>query len=505
MQTTTTYHTACVREGLAPSKTGRRALNVEYLLRLLQYTDVGAVNDVGTRKGKKRAASVELEPAKRPRKRFKKSDAAVQEKSGLEDEDQEPEESIHVPVYCHTLDIRYTRAGDVPAVLSDEQATALGWDAAENDLELLLAAKRCESQPFPNDEWYMEIPGVKIEQAVTGLVATVEGDSPVLMYLPIVDPGFSLEDYDMRHKHLQDPLMACYVLQDAGRAELTAQFRIHTLPTANDDSLPFRITLSVTVSLIRPAIFEPILYTTKTATSEVEEARRRVLNLVFPPVQRQLPINAGIDVPTLYAAIGPAPPLDSPSLEVAYQPAALVPSLLPFQRRTVAWLLSREQKVLDADGRVAERMAPPTELPLFWRMVLVAPDGGQEEIWYLNDVTGEISNLKPEDSDPPGGILAEEPGLGKTLESIALVLLNPSVGRNPTQTVWNPDARIYTKKIKVRSTPNRYPSKLIFDPDYVNRHTCISSTTVGRRTQTTCAGFESPCLRRLAEAQGPYH
>ncbi|KIP06910.1 hypothetical protein PHLGIDRAFT_72023 [Phlebiopsis gigantea 11061_1 CR5-6] len=242
--------------------------------------------------------------------------------------------------------------------------------------------------------------------------------------------------------------MACYVLQDAGRAEMSAQFRIFALPGANDELLPFRITLSVTVSLIRPAIFEPILYTTKTATSEVEEAQRRVLNLAFPPVQRQLPINAGLDVPTLYAAIGPAPSLDPPSLEVAYQPAALVPSLLPFQRRTVAWLLSREHKMLDANEQVVARIAPAAELPLFWRVVFVAPVSGQDETWYLNDVTGEVSNIKPDDSDPPSGILAEEPGLGKTLESIALVLLNPSVGRNPTQTVWNPDARIYTKKIK---------------------------------------------------------
>lgn len=43
----------------------------------------------------------------------------------------------------------------------------------------------------------------------------------------------------------------------------------------------------------------------------------------------------------------------------------------------------------------------------------------------------------------------EEPGLGKTLECIALILLNPGIGRNPTVVRWDPEAKVEVKQIKV--------------------------------------------------------
>ena len=49
-------------------------------------------------------------------------------------------------------------------------------------------------------------------------------------------------------------------------------------------------------------------------------------------------------------------------------------------------------------------------------------------------------------------ILAEEPGLGKTLECIALILLNPGVGRNPSTYTWDAEAKIHVKNVKVSRT-----------------------------------------------------
>lgn len=39
--------------------------------------------------------------------------------------------------------------------------------------------------------------------------------------------------------------------------------------------------------------------------------------------------------------------------------------------------------------------------------------------------------------------------MGKTLECIALILLNPGIGRNPTVVRWDPEAKVEVKQIKV--------------------------------------------------------
>ncbi|KAG6880635.1 hypothetical protein C0992_003235, partial [Termitomyces sp. T32_za158] len=70
-------------------------------------------------------------------------------------------------------------------------------------------------------------------------------------------------------------------------------------------------------------------------------------------------------------------------------------------------------------------------------------------MWYLNRLSGALSDSFPEICPALGGILAEEPGLGKTLESISLILLNPAPPeRNPTMTKWDPEARLEVKAIK---------------------------------------------------------
>lgn len=450
MRTVTTCHTDCIREIIDPSRTAQRALNVKYLLRLLQCTHDFGREDGGTEGSKKRAASSEPGPSSRRRKRFKKVDATALETDNPDDEDEAQEQPTTVPVYCHTFDIGYTRFGCGELVADDFEAEALGWDEEEDNLVKWLDGKRREPEFARKEEWSTTITGINLNTEASGLAVYIDGSYDRLMQLPLVDTGFKVEDHDMRHIHLRDPLMAFFVLQDAGRIDLSAELRVSTVATGDATMLPFRITLRVVVSLLCPTIFDPVVYTTKTATSEVEEAQRRALSFIFPPAPRDPPLESEVNIPTLYATIGPAPPLDPPSLEVKYQPSALLPTLLPFQKRTVAWLLSRERKALDANEIVVDRQVPLRELPLFWQTISITLSDGREEIWYLNNVTGEVSAVRPEQSDPPGGILAEEPGLGKTLESIALVLLNPAVDRNPTQKVWNPDARIYTKKIKVR-------------------------------------------------------
>lgn len=423
MRSVTTQHIYDARvghEGLAI----RRALNVAYLLTLLQYTDSTSRDD----RGKKRALSSEPTPLDRRRKRFKKADATDDSKGVQADDDIAEEKLSSVAVYKHTFDIRY---------IWNEDAEG-DWTDAKKLVKWLKQKQQ--------NGWSTGINGIHLTPIGPSL--SVFDSSSALLEVPGVEPSFSIEDHDVRHLHVRDPLVACAVLEEAGRTELSTSLRVHVDPVADQLAPSLRIALEVTVSLVLPAVAEPIMYTTKTATSEIEEAQRRALRYIFPPVVHHRAPSTHLDVATLYATIGPAPRLDS-SLEANFQPINLLPTLLPFQRRSAAWLLSREHRTINDRHDVVDRRAPDFELPLFWQKVSVEAPQNTERRLYVNDITGEVSVNKPDSGDPLGGILAEEPGLGKTLESIALILLNPAVSRNPSVKAWNPDARIYMKEVKV--------------------------------------------------------
>jgi E3 ubiquitin-protein ligase SHPRH len=134
--------------------------------------------------------------------------------------------------------------------------------------------------------------------------------------------------------------------------------------------------------------------------------------------------------------------------EHALQPADLVPTLLPFQRRSIAWLLVREGKAVGPDGALIPLSPPgPSSLPLFWA-ALAGPAGPL----YVNRFTGAVLSLPPPPPLPSaclGGILAKVPGLGKTLESIALILLNPApAARSPAVRHWDATAQLDVREVR---------------------------------------------------------
>jgi E3 ubiquitin-protein ligase SHPRH len=113
-------------------------------------------------------------------------------------------------------------------------------------------------------------------------------------------------------------------------------------------------------------------------------------------------------------------------------------------------MLEREGKTINSEGEVVLKSTiddPAKLLPLFWDKIEL-PAG---DVWYIDRLTGLLSQEIPEEDCPPGGILAEEPGLGKTLECIALIMLNPAPGRNPDTSHWDDRAEITLKEIKVIS------------------------------------------------------
>ncbi|KAG9506124.1 hypothetical protein J7337_003105 [Fusarium musae] len=104
---------------------------------------------------------------------------------------------------------------------------------------------------------------------------------------------------------------------------------------------------------------------------------------------------------------------------------ALESTLFPYQKRTLQWLLQREGVQWSADMRRIIPYVPENQDSVydFKKMTDVA---GNE--YYLSEllhtVTRDISLFRQAEASVKGGILAEEMGLGKTLEILGLILLH---------------------------------------------------------------------------------
>lgn len=127
-----------------------------------------------------------------------------------------------------------------------------------------------------------------------------------------------------------------------------------------------------------------------------------------------------VDTSLVYQNLRPAS-VDAPD---AIQPAELGSTLLPFQKRSTAFVLGREGMALaSTDGLVqSERVMGHdgySDLGLWWEQVGVDLYYNWIEARFVRDP--KLTLL----SDCKGAMLAEEMGLGKTVEAVALMLLNP--------------------------------------------------------------------------------
>jgi E3 ubiquitin-protein ligase SHPRH len=393
------------------------------------------------------------------------------------------EENIHrfgddqrpIPVFHHSFELHYTK--DVPdedekEFVDDQTAKKRGWDREEDELMNLLKQISVSAQEPTSIElgqlWLRqyqgryvglsEAPGFPGEEY--GDSAQAESDKWFLVVPSIPWPNevdFDADDYTESEIH-GDMLAACIVLGSMGRVAIRTNLRIVVPPASGHDvskhELPFSLRVDITLSLVVPKIYEPIWSRnlTKRDLARQEDAQRRLLSLLFPSSPRDMPTvphqsdTGSTNIPFLYSILTAAPRLRS---EEAMQPDALLPTLLPFQRRSVGWMLEREGKTINSGGEIVHKTSVSnldnSILPLFWDKV--EHDG--DDVWYINRLTGTLSSEIPDEDCPPGGILAEEPGLGKTLECIALILLNPAPGRNPTISRWDSGANITLKEIKV--------------------------------------------------------
>jgi E3 ubiquitin-protein ligase SHPRH len=381
-----------------------------------------------------------------------------------------------VPVFRHISELQYTKAipdGKAKDYVDDHIAQKRGWDQEESELVDLLQQIRGDSmEPTIIDLgrlWlcrfhnrYVALSSEFANPYTThGEEAQYESNKWFLLIPSIPWPDeidFDAEDYAPSNAH-EDMLEAFSILGDMGRATIKTHLRLVALPSCAYDSsqneLPFRLQVETTASFVVPTIFKPIRGNSKRDTAEREDIQRRILSFLFPPSVSNVPNVPAIsetgstDIPFFYSILTSAPSLRASLAEQTLQPEDLLPTLLPFQRRSVGWMLEREGKVVDSEGAIvpSSSISDPNNpsLPLFWDKIEI-PGG---DVWYIHRLTGILSPETPIEECPSGGILAEEPGLGKTLECIALIMLNPAPERNPTISYWDDKAQITLKEIKV--------------------------------------------------------
>lgn len=295
---------------------------------------------------------------------------------------------------------------------------------------------------------------------------------------------YNLGEQDMKSSGVhRDFITACAALQSHRRLKLEANLQLHILPEGTYDPLrdfPFELRAHFVLSLAIPGTYYPFDNAlSRSKADELEGLQRRLICcLSKTPLVRPA---HGIDdatgeatdvtIPFFLNVMRPAPPLAQDVTYELLQPDGLLPTLMPFQRRTVAWMLAREGKRMSHAGTVvpldvseASSSEANRHLPLFWEEIEL---GSQS--FFFNRLTSALSPTFPEPHTMAlGGILAEEPGwflscnlcdgeftagllpgLGKTMECLSLVLLNPAPKRNPSNERWDPEAQLNVKEIKV--------------------------------------------------------
>ncbi|KAJ7257871.1 SNF2 family N-terminal domain-containing protein [Mycena haematopus] len=436
--------------GIVDNSDYRPALNISELDRLLQIP-ISNASDVSEPKGKgKRRAATPSTTGTQKRAKISansrgKSDDKVnkaawatmeypQLRSTRTLEHVASGESI--PVFSHTFEIHYNTIS-----LDGHFATARShkdWVVDEQNLEetLILLRGLCGSREI--DLGTVDFAEYRERVVIVSDLLQMRDadDAPWLSLLPtLLDEldweslGISPESHHWHRPPNHDILVACLDLQK-GHVTLVAE--------EEADHLPFSLRVRLTVSLT-PSIYEPV---TKRGKSTAENSQRRLLQFLYPD-----PLLHGsgtvINIPFFYSVLGPAPHVADAAIDRAIQPEALLPTLLPFQRRSVAWLLDREGRTITPHGLVVEKSADGEHFS-FWERI---EEGSN--VFFIHRVTGDVAPTCPDKPPALGAILAEEPGLGKTLEIISLLLLNPAPpDRHPGIKRWDPEANLEVKAVK---------------------------------------------------------
>ncbi|KAJ7743179.1 SNF2 family N-terminal domain-containing protein [Mycena metata] len=442
----------------------RPAMQVQELVSLLQIPISNASEaNVSTRNGKKRATSPTPLPPVKVQKRAKAS-ATGRKTNGKEDEPSSwaemcypelktPVESAAphdgIPVFKHTFEINYNDhipSGPMPRHFAIDKDLE-DWPGDERKLEetLQILGSLSESPRVDLGTIALAVHSGRVV-VVSEVLQKRNDETEWLFLLPTLHDeldfeslGVTIERYSEAN---HDIFVACHDLQRAGRIAIDGHLTLIILPEEENGYFPFTLQVQLTVSLT-PSIYEPLRVPRTRVGSPLEDAQRRLLEFLYPDTALLPDSDAVTNIPFFYSILGPAPHLQHPTADHAMQPEALLPTLLPFQRRSVAWLLDREGKMVTPNGEIVDKPADGINFS-FWERI----DEGNE-VFFVNRLSGNLSQTAPQEEVALGAILAEEPGLGKTLEIISLLLLNPaSPDRHPGVKRWDPEANVEVKAVK---------------------------------------------------------
>lgn len=327
-----------------------------------------------------------------------------------------------LPIWRHTFNMRYMHDSDQPLF---------------SGLEAILETLRTSSEPTAVNVGYAHV--LNFSQKLVAVWESQDATRASQNWLLL-----PLSDSSLDHISI---LRSCHELQQVSKLEIQGNVRVVFLPEGfhHIGELPFEIQFEAEVSFCLPRLFEPLRRrTVKKRVAFINECLSHLYQFLYGHLPEQAD-HHNIDISYFYSILTPALSIQSRKAHEAMQPEALVPDLLPFQRRSLAWLLGREGKEVTSQGEILSK-ANLAEYS-FWDHV----EEGNHTFYY-NRLSQVLHREKPDIDGVYGGILAEEPGLGKTVEMISLILLNPAPpDRNPSMVRWDPEARLNVKAIKVRN------------------------------------------------------
>ena len=439
-------------------------INLRYLTKVLRNTTISE-NASNIVNGKRKALSSVQLTRRNKRAKTSRGPSTGNDDNNDESDDCSDEEEVYrvleiqhdhrkpdtelVPILRHVLDIQYTKnEGSVNATYNKK------WDDEVKEFQAILSTLSDPSLSLN----IIELGAIRFAEYRGSAVAMAynphsqnESKSWIFIVPPLVING---DSNDLGLSCSTDLLLACRTLQGYGQAYVEASLKLVVLPLDTfDNHLPFALQLEFEVSLVLPLALEPTPLSRRAEVLAREDAQRRLLLSAYLSQDiTSLAVNDEVTVSTLYSTLGSAPPLSCERADEALQPESLVPTLLPFQRRSVAWMLEKEGMVVNEEGLIVPQKL--SDNFSFWKKIKQG-----DHTWYLHRLSGELSANPPDTIPVPfGGILAEEPGLGKTVETIALILLNPAPAEyNPTVTRWDPQASLEVKAVKVSSNTHADP------------------------------------------------
>lgn len=349
------------------------------------------------------------------------------------------EHTSFLQVYQFALHLRYNNVVDHSSehYADDETAAKWGWLEEEKKLCSLLDVRQRNASlsqdidmgRFFMTRYYGHLVALSGQLQEPPVSFPEEHSERWLFLLPDIPWPDGLAEDNLVEQNMQplrthrDFIAACAVLQSHHRAKLEASLQLHVLPEGTYDptcDLPFELRARFTLSLVIPETYYPFKHSlSQRSLSDLEGLQRRLFcflsktPLTHPAYNNVMEESVDVTIPFFLRNMRPAPPLAQDMIYESLQPDGLLATLMPFQRRTVAWMLEREGKRITPAGGVAplddSEASSSTEsrhLPPFWEEVKM---GGRN--FFFNRLTSALSPTVPGPHTALGGILAEEPGL----------------------------------------------------------------------------------------------